>query len=176
MAEPEQSVTSPGSDWPSRAEVALRLGISETSVRRHLASTPDADGKHRISPEEVERYAEANGISLRAPDNANAMTDAGVAAAVYAEFEAGQTDSAIVQKLILEPKVVRELRREWHEGNGLETRSGVELVEAFQEEFRRGLNTLSSENQKRCDEIRNVQNYAARTDQNLANAMLTRRS
>ena len=108
-----QSEQHPASAAPTltRAQVAQRLGISISSVRRleggALHPLKDASGVYRFAAAEVEA-ARASRKSRPRP-----LTDGELAAVAFRRFDEGTTLRALVIEFRQPPIVFRRLFREW---------------------------------------------------------------
>lgn len=115
----------------TRADVAARLGVSTSTVRRYegelLHPTKGADGVNRFDAQEVASLAltllgqkplkpkskeSRNADKQRAPGR----TPGDIAAEVFERLEQRQTLAEIVIGVRVTPEVVRELHREWQRG------------------------------------------------------------
>ena len=135
----DKAQTAPES-WPTRREVAARLGVDERSVRRwvdagKLQAQPDAAGVHRCDPQAVEELARARAAqllqdqgaaggvdrSLAGPSN-SAITpsaiDGNLAAAVFALLNGGKSRREVVVLLKLHPDIVEDLHARWVKAGG----------------------------------------------------------
>jgi hypothetical protein len=126
--EPEQSE---GDKLLTRAEVAARLGVSTSTVRRYegelLHPQKGADGVNRFDPQEVavlamtllgQRGAKQKPKGARNTDRprATGRTPGDVAAEVFERLEQRQSLAEIVIGVRVTPEAVRELHREWQRG------------------------------------------------------------
>lgn len=110
----------------TRSQVAERLGVSVSTVRRYeqserLHPTVGEDGVRNFAPDEVKRLAKTLAAELeaspralaRAEANAAEMTKGELATAVFERFEQRQSLAEIVIGVRVPPDVVRGLYREW---------------------------------------------------------------
>lgn len=114
----------------TRAEVAARLGVSTSTVRRfegeQLHPRRGADGVNRFDPAEVAALAmkllgekpPKTKLQARNSNRASAAprTPGDIAAEVFARLEQRQSLAEIVVGVRVAPDVVRELHREWQRG------------------------------------------------------------
>ncbi|MGE0401270.1 MAG: MerR family transcriptional regulator [Kofleriaceae bacterium] len=115
----------------TRAEVAARLGVSTSTVRRYegelLHPQKGADGVNRFDPQEVavlamtllgQRPAKPKAKGARNADRPRTVgrTPGDVAAEVFERLEQRQSLAEIVIGARVTPEVVRELHREWQRG------------------------------------------------------------
>lgn len=115
----------------TRAEVAARLGVSPSTVRRYegkqLHPRKGADGVNRFDPDDVAALAmklmgekppkstlKVARHGARPPGAARTPGD--IAAEVFARLEQRQSLAEIVIGVRVAPDVVRELHREWQRG------------------------------------------------------------
>jgi hypothetical protein len=118
----ETTLFATGNYTLTRKEVAARLGVSTSSVRRmeftRLHPAPDAQGVWRFDPAELE------GIEPKVPPKRAAATSASVrarvvaregrtAARIFRMFARSMTLPQIVVVTKQPPVVVRELYRQW---------------------------------------------------------------
>jgi hypothetical protein len=115
----------------TRADVAARLGVSTSTVRRYegdqLHPQKGPDGVNRFDPQEVAALAmkllgqkpakpkakgERNTDKLRTPTR----TPGDIAADVFERLEQRQSLAEIVVGVRVTPELVRELHREWQRG------------------------------------------------------------
>lgn len=126
--EPEQAESN---TLLTRAEVAARLGVSTSTVRRYegelLHPQKGADGVNRFDPQEVailamtllgQRGTKPKNKGARKADKPRApgRTPGDVAAEVFERLEQRQSLAEIVIGVRVTPEVVRELHREWQRG------------------------------------------------------------
>jgi hypothetical protein len=106
----------------TRAQVAERLGVSLSSVRRlewdRLRPEVDDRGVHRFDPAEVEAIEPRPRAPARAPDpERRAQARKGrLAANAFRMFARHMTLPQIVVATKQPPEVIRELYREWSTG------------------------------------------------------------
>lgn len=111
----------------TRAEVAARLGVSTSTVRRYegdqLHPTKGTDGVNRFDPEEVAALARAlldqkppKARSKQARNADKARTPGDIAAEVFERLEQRQSLAEIVIGVRVAPELVRELHRQWQLG------------------------------------------------------------
>jgi len=115
----------------TRAEVAARLGVSTSTVRRFegelLHPSKGADGVNRFRPEDVaavamtllgQKPAKAKTKASRNGSGASTRhrTPGEVAAEVFERLEQRQSLAEIVVGARVTPDLVRELHREWQRG------------------------------------------------------------
>lgn len=115
----------------TRADVAARLGVSTSTVRRYegvqLHPRKGADGVNRFQPQEVAALAMTllgqkpprpktrdarNGETPRT----SPRTPGDIAAEVFERLEQRQSLAEIVVGVRVTPELVRELHREWQRG------------------------------------------------------------
>ncbi|MFM2416615.1 MAG: hypothetical protein RL385_1338 [Pseudomonadota bacterium] len=101
----------------TRSEVAARLGVSVSTVRRlewdRLHPEIDDLGVHRFDPREVEALAPALPPKPATQRPTAASTAGRTAARVFRMFERGHDIAAIVIQTNQSPSVVRQLYHEW---------------------------------------------------------------
>jgi AcrR family transcriptional regulator len=127
----EKRRAQPADTMYTRAEVAARLGVSTSTVRRYegdkLHPVKGADGVNRFDAKAVAELAatllnEREGKPPRKLRNAAAptreakRTDGEIAADVFARLEQRQSLAEIVIGVRVEPELVRELHRQWQTG------------------------------------------------------------
>ncbi len=115
----------------TRADVAARLGVSTSTVRRYegelLHPTKGSDGVNRFAAQEVAALAMTllgqKPPKLRSKDartidkpRAPARTPGDIAAEVFERLEQRQSLAEIVIGVRVTPELVRELHREWQLG------------------------------------------------------------
>lgn len=121
----------PAKNHLTRAEVAARLGVSTSTVRRYEGELlhPDkgADGINRFDPAEVAALAmtllgqkspKASSKQTRNVDKPRTAprTPGDIAAEVFERLEQRQSLAEIVIGVRVAPDLVRELHREWQRG------------------------------------------------------------
>lgn len=113
----------------SRRQVAARLGVSISTVRRmehdRLHPAVDAAGRHTFDPSEVEAVAGTISTStdpapspthtaaLRPQQQHPNPTSGEVAAIAFADFNAGKPPAEVVVARALPPDLVRRLHADW---------------------------------------------------------------
>jgi hypothetical protein len=102
----------------TRVQVAKRLGISTSSVRRlewdQLHPAVDARGVHRFDPAEVDRVARPHRSRIGgAPGRKKSPRRGRLAAEVFRMFGRHMTLAQIVVATKQPPALVRNLYREW---------------------------------------------------------------
>ena len=101
----------------TRAEVAARLGISTSSVRRlegvHLHPVQDDRGTWRFDSAELDRVPRRAQLQRNASRRRNAPSAGQIAARVFRMLEAGEGLNEIVIAARQPPALVRQLHREW---------------------------------------------------------------
>ncbi len=115
----------------TRADVAARLGVSTSTVRRYegdlLHPQKGPDGVNRFDPQEVAALAmtllgqrpvkpKAKGARNGDKPRMLARTPGDVAAEVFERLEQRQSLAEIVIGVRVAPEVVRDLHREWQRG------------------------------------------------------------
>jgi hypothetical protein len=100
----------------TRRQVAARLGISASAVRRmegkSLHPERDSNGIWRFSPSELRNVRTAQRTKKRLPA-ATTINAGEIAARVFEAFAAGHGLRQIVARLRVEPAKVRALYAEW---------------------------------------------------------------
>jgi hypothetical protein len=127
----EEGEQAEGDTLLTRADVAARLGVSTSTVRRYegelLHPRKGPDGVNRFDPQEVavlamtllgQRPAKPKTKGARNADRPRvaARTPGDVAAEVFERFEQRQSLAEIVIGVRVTPDLVRELHREWQRG------------------------------------------------------------
>lgn len=112
----------------TRAEVARRLGISQSSVRRleeKLRPVVDEKGWHRFDPRKVQAHLDSSSPALERRKRARSRTPSDAVspegdgrhdARLFRLFEANRSHAAVVMETGLPSQVVRRAYLEWRSG------------------------------------------------------------
>jgi hypothetical protein len=113
-SQPSSAATTP---WPTRRDVALRLQISVSSVRRleavRLHPVVDDRGVWRFDPCELDQLGGPVAVRRRASRVKRRARPGEVAARVFRMFSAGWNMREIVVRARQSPERVRQLYSEW---------------------------------------------------------------